>query len=64
MAERLNNTEKQITSLSAKIVASGVPENVSLSQENETIDKEIARLKFDYENKQIHNVSYTKFPIY
>ena len=57
LAERLNNTEKQITSLSAKIVASGVPENVSLSQENETIDKEIARLKFDYENKQIHNVS-------
>ncbi len=57
LAERLNNTEKQITSLSAKIVASGVPENVSLSEENETIDKEIARLKFDYENKQIHNVS-------
>ncbi len=57
LSERLNNVEKQITSLSAKIVASGVPENVSLSEENEIIEKEIARLKFDYENKQIHNVS-------
>lgn len=57
LSERLNNCEKQITSLSAKIIASGVPENVSLSEENESIDKEIARLKFDYDNKQMHNIS-------
>lgn len=57
LAEKLNNCEKQISSLSAKIISSGVPENVSLEEENLSIDKEIARLKFDYENKQIQSVS-------
>ena len=51
--ERLSNIDKQIASLKAKIITSGVPENVSVDDEAVATQSEITRLKFDYENKQI-----------
>lgn len=52
--EKITNIEKQILSLTAKIMASGVPEGVSVDDEKQETDKAIAKLKFDYESKQIH----------
>ncbi len=52
--ERINSIDKQISSLRAKIITSGVPENVSIDDEGTATNAEITRLKFDYENKQIH----------
>ena len=54
LSEKLSNSEKQITSLTAKIMASGVPEGVSVEEEKTETDKAIHKLKFDYENKRIH----------
>jgi chromosome segregation ATPase len=51
--ERTNNIDKQITTIKSKIISSGVPENVSIDEETKATNSEIARLKFDYENKQI-----------
>ena len=53
LAERINSIDKQISSLRAKIITSGVPENVSVDDEGTATNAEITRLKFDYENKQI-----------
>lgn len=53
LAERINSIDKQISSLRAKIITSGVPENVSVDDEGSATNAEITRLKFDYENKQI-----------
>ncbi len=51
--ERVSNIDKQIASLRAKIITSGVPENVSVDEEALATQAEVTRLKFDYENKQI-----------
>lgn len=52
--EKLSNTEKQISSLIAKIMASGVPEGVSVDEEKLETDKAIKKLKYDYDDKRIH----------
>ncbi len=49
LQEKLANAEKQITNLKAEIIASGVPENTSVDEEKLATQKEIAKLKFDYE---------------
>ncbi len=54
LSEKLANAEKQILSLSAKILASGVPEGVHVEDEITETDKAIQKLKFDYDNKQVH----------
>ncbi len=50
--EKLSSFEKQIAGTKSKIVLSGVPENVSLDAEKENLKKEIAKLKFDFDEKQ------------
>jgi len=54
LSEKLANAEKQILSLNAKILASGVPEGVLVEDEITETDKAIQKLKFDYDNKQVH----------
>ena len=54
LSEKLSNAEKQITSLTAKIMASGVPEGVSIEEEKVETDRAIHKLKFDLDNIQIH----------
>ena len=54
LSEKLANAEKQILSLNAKILASGVPEGVLVEDEIIETDKTIQKLKFDYDNKQVH----------
>lgn len=57
LLERLNSTDKQISALKAKIISSGVPENVSVDEEDVLTQKEISRLKLDYEAKQMAHES-------
>ena len=52
--EKVSNILKQIASLNIKIMSSGVPEGVSVDEEKIETDKAIAKLKFDFDNKQIH----------
>lgn len=55
--ERLCSTQKQITQARAEIVASGVPEGITLEEERSETSKALAKLKFDYEQKQNHLTS-------
>ena len=52
--EKVENILKQIAALTAKIMSSGVPEGVSVDSEKFETDKAIAKLKYDYETKQVH----------
>ncbi len=52
--EKVANIEKQVFALNAKIMSSGVPEGVSVDEEKIETDKALAKLKFDYDAKQIH----------
>ena len=52
--EKIENILKQIASLTAKIMASGVPEGASVETERFETDKAIAKLKYDYDIKQVH----------
>lgn len=54
LEEKLANCEKLIATGKAKIQASGVPEGVSINTEKVETDKELAKLKFDYDGKQTH----------
>lgn len=51
--EKLSNIAKQINNLNSKILASGVPEGVSVEGEREDTKVALQKLKFDYDNHQI-----------
>ena len=52
LEERVSNLESQISSATSRILASGVPEGVSVDQEKEETDKVIENMKSDLTNKQ------------
>lgn len=51
--EKLNSTEKQLSAVRSKIILSGVPEGTSIEEEKLQIEKELAKLKFDLDDKKI-----------
>lgn len=51
--EKLENINKQINNLNSKILASGVPEGVSVESEKQDAKVALEKLKFDYDNHQI-----------
>lgn len=53
LQEKEANCDRQITSLKAEIIASGVPENTSVDAEKEETKKALSKLKFDYDNTSI-----------
>ncbi len=55
--EKVSNISRSINQTNAKITMSGVPEGTSVDDERIEIDKEIAKLKFDYESMQAKLVS-------